>query len=1382
MISLVEGDGTPLADNAAAQDDEIVRLSWAEVRNHPVHEVVPAQDPELPLAKLPPESFERLCAELVDRESTNGEVHIYGRRGQAQYGIDIVVFRKGPQGEHSSPAHVYQVKRFQEITPADLRKAVELYAESHRFKAEQFTVMTSAPTDDTPLVDELAKLRKEFADRFEVKLDGPIKVQNRLRKHSTTVRAVFGKAMAEALCGDPGEQPPALLRDIQSPEGRIRTLKTAMEQEFRDDDPVRFNEADLVGPSVDAMFVDVPVVAHARTLAGRLLNELDLGGIQLDWGGEQEFASSLAPPLKQAHPAPGTVGRIGPISVRAGQTTYEPLVTAGGAQALLHPRWHESTVIVGGPGQGKSTLLQYICQAQRARHLGIDEYEPDGQEIRITADMPRIPFRIDLRLYAKNRRGILLNAAGLGKRPKRRRPPRKSAPTQDINDPEWLKGLPAETQQMVLLENYISDRVSLAAGGASFKIDDLVNVVSRWPVLFALDGLDEVAPLDDRAAVSDIIRVFRDRYSSDGLDVIVVVTTRPGVVERPIWNDPKFATLQLGDLVPALKMRYIAKWVRVAKLPAERQAQLLETFEAEHDKPHVREVSSNPMQLAILCRLLERRTVIPDQRTALYDEYIGVFFDREFEKSDTIRQYRPTLAKIHAYIGWWMHTEAEDGDSNGTIDVKTLRNLLYEFLGGIGQPTEMVDELYTEMQARVICLVQRKQGSGVFEFEVQGIREYFAAQYLIKELSAATSGTKGKRLGEAIRRPYWWNAMRFAAGMFDDGELPEVVYVCRHLQQQDFRGQPLPRLAAKQLLDDHIFRTVHLSVTEDLIRDALSGTGIYLAVDGLLEPGGGQFTFPAGPTARALTEILKERILAGPNDERRAAAVLLCRQLDRHDADPDARSLIWQWWWGPGAPEQLAAGPPPVWLEVASALRLLSDLETDEELRLLGLITRASSDGPVDVLEMLALGGRWSPDARLHELCMQEIAHGAADGYLPPVPSDDGGPRPVDEQALDGDEDSDGMDPGDEVDDQGRLLVSGPLGQLLRASEVDRCLAAARWIGGSPAQSRAQPLGRSNARRRFRGHDKDIRTTVATLDAAFETLKSKPDAAGWAEFLDSLETLWGDSWMLRQVVLLTLPLSTQAATHRRGRSGTGVDEHNWQGAARWAESAALNRGNVEWWQDAVAATAIEGQTAEIMFRLAAAISLLNAHTLSNLGPELNALCERLDKRHWGRVAASCARAAGDTDRQVRLSQQLRTTFKPSARLATLLLTRADDPTASESIRFIFPELSKLWRASPTTDNLLRRLIASAPRKVELDYLHGGRGSLPAGQIFTLPAVDKLTVSECERVLSEPGQWPADVVIAAAEHAEARITSKLPSLGDLAARVNWSVPGSIPRDS
>jgi shikimate kinase len=55
-------------------------------------------------------------------------------------------------------------------------------------------------------------------------------------------------------------------------------------------------------------------------------------------------------------------------------------------------------MLIGGPGQGKSTLGQYLAQIHRASILGI----PDQvQKATMTPLISRIPFRIILREYAQ---------------------------------------------------------------------------------------------------------------------------------------------------------------------------------------------------------------------------------------------------------------------------------------------------------------------------------------------------------------------------------------------------------------------------------------------------------------------------------------------------------------------------------------------------------------------------------------------------------------------------------------------------------------------------------------------------------------------------------------------------------------------------------------------------------------------------------------------------------------------------------------------------------------------------------------------------------------------------------------------------------------------
>ena len=132
-------------------DDEYEQLLFPDIMRRQTARLllVPMQNPPLlPLADLEPEVLERLAAEVVSRSEGTSTVHFYGRRGQKQHGLDIVQWRRGARPT------LYQVKRYETINPAQLRKAVVTYAgparsagysgPPRRFDPDRFVVLTSA--------------------------------------------------------------------------------------------------------------------------------------------------------------------------------------------------------------------------------------------------------------------------------------------------------------------------------------------------------------------------------------------------------------------------------------------------------------------------------------------------------------------------------------------------------------------------------------------------------------------------------------------------------------------------------------------------------------------------------------------------------------------------------------------------------------------------------------------------------------------------------------------------------------------------------------------------------------------------------------------------------------------------------------------------------------------------------------------------------------------------------------------------------------------------------------------------------------------------------------------------------------------------------------
>ena len=86
------------------------------------------------------------------------------------------------------------------------------------------------------------------------------------------------------------------------------------------------------------------------------------------------------------------------------------------------------------------------------------------------------------------------------------------------------------------------------------------------------------------------------------------------------------------------------------------------------------------------------------------------------------------MINIHRYLAWVLHTQAEAGNTSGSVTADGLLKLVQEYLVAEGYESSIAKQLFTGMVERVLALVSRVQGT--YEFEVQPLREDLAARYL----------------------------------------------------------------------------------------------------------------------------------------------------------------------------------------------------------------------------------------------------------------------------------------------------------------------------------------------------------------------------------------------------------------------------------------------------------------------------------------------------------------------------------------------------------------------------------------------------------------------------------------------------------------------------
>ena len=457
----------------------------------------------------------------------------------------------------------------------------------------------------------------------------------------------------------------------------------------------------------------------------------------------------------------------------------------GGAAAYLlsdepRPAKHDFTLVRGAPGQGKSTLSQYVAQVHRSAFV---PQSMRSENLPIHA-RPRFPVRLDLSDYARWMAGF------------------------DVWDPETdkPKRSKARTGASATVDAFIAALMAHAAGGMKVDADAVHDLFETVPSIVILDGLDEVGKPTVRRRVVSEIDTFCTRSRTADHPPQVIVTTRPSTNELPEPSPDRFEVVVLGPLEPKQREDYLRKWSAVRGIRGTAGRALRRSFRAKIAEPYIGELASNPMQLTILLDLLHKHgDAVPNQRTKLYDAYVEMLLIREANKHpDSVRKHQDDLREIIPFLGWYLHAHTESDRVNNQMPVADLKATIGHFQRTYANPEDFVDELFEAVSDRLWALTSKVEGS--YEFEVLSLREYFAARFLYRYAGEDQRGfDRNEVLRELLRRPYWLNTARFYGGNAEVGD----VSVLADGLIDELADNPPPQsvIAAWTLLTDGVFTT-----------------------------------------------------------------------------------------------------------------------------------------------------------------------------------------------------------------------------------------------------------------------------------------------------------------------------------------------------------------------------------------------------------------------------------------------------------------------------------------------------------------------------------------------------------------------------------------------
>ncbi|MFC4427176.1 NACHT domain-containing protein [Deinococcus navajonensis] len=591
--------------------------------------------------------------------------------------------------------------------------------------------------DSAPAKQRVADINKQLLDPIGVR--GSIYWRDRL----IAMLDSNPKVWASFPSLFPGGRVPEISAIVNgTPQGTARTVKMFVESEFERDNIIRFMQINL------------------RHELHQIYTEIDFDTFQLADGVIPrrllitEIAHSRA--AKDSDETPNYVAESVRLRSDNHYVSAQRVLTLEGEDVI------KRLVIEGGPGHGKSTITQMLLQIYRAQMLSRQD-SPYGVRFR-APEMMRIPFRVDLRTFADN----LVHS-------------------RDFS-----------------IERQLCLSIEAETGGASVSISELHAVIEGSPILIVFDGLDEVGSDSLRDAAIEKINQFLTRAERLAGDVKAIVTTRPPAIagKRSLFDS--FTHIKIASLSEFRIVNYINKWLNVQEEDIRERKRIALAFERRRSDPHVTALFKNPMQLSVLLSFIRiKGEAFPRHRAQLYKEYFNVVIDRDIEKNIQFQLKRELIVGLHAFLGYKIHAMTEAQLSDGMLIRSKLLELTRDWLSRRGEPVDQAETIFSVGEDR-LGLILALSGEGDetrYGFEIQPIREYFAAAYINEQIQ----GNANEVFQQFTKRAFWSEVALFLAGLRRDNEKVDLIARLKLLDYEPESWRQHGRKMAVNLLKEGVF-------------------------------------------------------------------------------------------------------------------------------------------------------------------------------------------------------------------------------------------------------------------------------------------------------------------------------------------------------------------------------------------------------------------------------------------------------------------------------------------------------------------------------------------------------------------------------------------------
>ena len=415
------------------------------------------------------------------------------------------------------------------------------------------------------------------------------------------------------------------------------------------------------------------------------------------------------------------------------------VIAAAEESALRRGQSPSNVLLLGAPGQGKSTIAQMIAQCYR---IALLKHSP-------TLGSPT------KNLLASLERGLL--DAGI-------RLPRYLRYPIRIELANYVEAAAGPKQTSII--KYIADRMEKRSPG-TMDVHAVREWLRVWPWLLILDGLDEVASSVGRDILMEQLAAFTGEADVAGADVVIVATTRPqgyaGEFTVESFRYAYLSPLSAPDAVHYGRKLAIARYAD----DADTQNRVVERIDVAAMDPLTARLMRSPLQVTIMSILLEGRERAPRARYELFDAYYETIYSREISKPGPLALLLETRRRdvnaLHNWLGFHLQAKSESADnSDASTAREDLKNAALKRLAEEGYDREqalpLAEQVLAAVTSRLVLIVPR--GLDDVGFEVRSIQEFFAARAIV----SGTDSEVLRRLGVIVEPAHWRNTWLFAAG------------------------------------------------------------------------------------------------------------------------------------------------------------------------------------------------------------------------------------------------------------------------------------------------------------------------------------------------------------------------------------------------------------------------------------------------------------------------------------------------------------------------------------------------------------------------------------------------------------------------------------------